>query len=256
MKKQMLNEEFLKMQKLAGLITESEYKTKLNENKNIVSILRSWDAAKGDRLDYQTVANMIEIGRYEAAAKFISDELDTSVKEMIMDIIEENDPELYKKMFNSTADSSKFKRSNTLTPIAAAFRISKGEDYETLAQQYPNLNDPEVKAQIMDLIDDKSQLNENEDEDFDDEDFDLNQAFKDAPNEALYREVLKVFKEYNDDSIIEDFKDRFPKGEPVNKDDYSEFAMTLIDDMSEVAFIQANWISIFDEDIYEKAGMV
>jgi hypothetical protein len=102
----------------------------------------------------------------------------------------------------------------------------------------------------------KEKINEVDDEDFDDEDFDLNQAFKDAPNEALYREVLKVFKEYNDDSIIEDFKDRFPKGEPVNKDDYSEFAMTLIDDMSEVAFIQANWISIFDEDIYEKAGMV
>jgi hypothetical protein len=32
MKKQILNEEFLKMQKLAGLITESEYKAKLNEN--------------------------------------------------------------------------------------------------------------------------------------------------------------------------------------------------------------------------------
>ena len=30
-KKQILNEEFLKMQKLAGLITESEYKEKINE---------------------------------------------------------------------------------------------------------------------------------------------------------------------------------------------------------------------------------
>jgi hypothetical protein len=146
-------EEAEKLEKM--LQDPSNLNEEMNENKNIASILRSWDAAKGDRLDYQTVANMIEIGRYEAAAKFISDELDTSVKEMIMDIIEENDPKLYKKMFNSTADSSKFKRSNTLTPIAAAFRISKGEDYKTLAQQYPNLNDPEVKAQIMDLIDGK-----------------------------------------------------------------------------------------------------
>ena len=32
MKKQILSEEFLKMQKLAGLITESEFKVKLNEN--------------------------------------------------------------------------------------------------------------------------------------------------------------------------------------------------------------------------------
>lgn len=31
MKKQILNEEFLKMQKLAGLITEGQYKEKLNE---------------------------------------------------------------------------------------------------------------------------------------------------------------------------------------------------------------------------------
>ena len=31
MKKQILNEEFLKMQKLAGLITESEYKAKMDE---------------------------------------------------------------------------------------------------------------------------------------------------------------------------------------------------------------------------------
>jgi hypothetical protein len=103
----------------------------------------------------------------------------------------------------------------------------------------------------------KVKLNEVDDEDFEDEDeFDLNAEFKASPNEALYREVLKVFKEYEDDGIIEDFKAEFPKGEPVSKDDYSEFAMTLIDDMSEVAFIQANWISIFDEDIYEKAGLM
>jgi len=37
MKKQMLNEEFLKMQKLAGLITESKYKSKLNEEYNDTS---------------------------------------------------------------------------------------------------------------------------------------------------------------------------------------------------------------------------
>jgi len=34
MKKQILNEEFLKMQKLAGLITEGEYKEKMNENES------------------------------------------------------------------------------------------------------------------------------------------------------------------------------------------------------------------------------
>jgi hypothetical protein len=74
------------------------------KKKNIPNILRKWDAEPGDRLDYQTVANMIEVGRYEAAAKFISDELDTSIREMISDIIEENNPELYKKMFGSEAE--------------------------------------------------------------------------------------------------------------------------------------------------------
>jgi hypothetical protein len=29
-----------------------------------------------------------------------------------------------------------------------------------------------------------------------------------------------------------------------------------MDDMSEIANIQANWISITDDDVYEKAGLV
>jgi hypothetical protein len=124
-----------------------------------------------------------------------------------------------------------------------------------------NMNESFIRIQkLAGLITEsqyKVKLNEVDDEDFEDEDeFDLNAEFKASPNEALYREVLKVFKEYEDDGIIEDFKAEFPKGEPVSKDDYFEFAMTLIDDMSEVAFIQANWISIFDEDIYEKAGLM
>jgi hypothetical protein len=145
--------EIKKMQRLAGLITESEYQeSQLEEAKNIPNILRKWDAEPGDRLDYQTVANMIEVGRYETAAKFISDELDTSIREMISDIIEENDPELYKKMFGSEANASKFVRSKDLDPYAAAFRISTGETYEKLAQQFPNLQDPKVKAQVMRFV--------------------------------------------------------------------------------------------------------
>jgi hypothetical protein len=30
----------------------------------------------------------------------------------------------------------------------------------------------------------------------------------------------------------------------------------MIDDMSEVANIQANWISLTDPDIYDKAGLI
>jgi len=45
------------------------------------------------------------------------------------------------------------------------------------------------------------------------------------------------------------------QNKPISRDDYSKFAMNLIDDMSEVPYIQANWISISDEDIYDKAGL-
>jgi hypothetical protein len=194
MKKQILNEEFARMQKLAGLITESECKSNLNEEYSGMS------------------------------TKQISD---------YWSIMVDNQPNDVKKILTDL----------TMGKLSYDNFISNTSD-----DVYDSFKD--------EMYDDEDQLNENEYEDDEDEDFDLNQAFKDAPNEALYREVLKVFKEYNDDSIIEDFKDRFPKEEPVSKDDYSEFAMTLIDDMSEVDFIQANWISIFDEDIYEKAGLV
>ena len=42
MKKQPINEQFLKMQKLAGLITESEFKSKLNEDINAEQEIKSY----------------------------------------------------------------------------------------------------------------------------------------------------------------------------------------------------------------------
>lgn len=89
----------------------------------------------------------------------------------------------------------------------------------------------------------------------DEDEFDLNQAFKNSPETAPYEDVLGVIESYEDEDILNDFKTEFPEGEPVNKRDYSDFSISLIDDMSEVDFIQANWISIFDEDIFDKAGL-
>lgn len=153
--KQPVNE-IKKMQRIAGLITESEYQESvINEAKDIPSILRKWKAEPGDRLDYQTVANMIEVGRIKAAAKFITDELDTSIREMMMDIIEENDPKLFNKMFGAMgykADASKFVMSKDIDEYAAAWRIATGEDYDELAQEFPNLKDPKVKALVMKYI--------------------------------------------------------------------------------------------------------
>ena len=99
----------------------------------------------------------------------------------------------------------------------------------------------------------QSRLNENEDED---NDYDLNDAFKAAEDKASYEKVLDIIKSYEDESVLKDFKSKFPEGEDITKEDYSDFAITLIDDMSEVDFVQANWISIFDEDVFEKAGLI
>ena len=150
---------------IAGLITESEYReSQLSEAKDIPSILRSWKAEKGDRLDYQTVANMIEVGRVKTAAKFILDELDTSIREMIMDIIEENDPKLFDEMFGSEGykyNAAKFTKSKDIDDYAAAFRVSIGDDYDELAQKFPNLQDPKVKALVLKQAEKmKKQINE------------------------------------------------------------------------------------------------
>jgi hypothetical protein len=100
----------------------------------------------------------------------------------------------------------------------------------------------------------ESRLNEEEDED---NDYDLDDEFqKSKYDQASYKDVLSVIEDHEDDDMLDNFKAEFPKGEPVNKEDYINFAEKFIDDMSEAVFIKANWISIFDEDVYEKAGLI
>jgi len=91
--------------------------------------------------------------------------------------------------------------------------------------------------------------------DEDTEEVDLNAAFKNAPTVASYKDVLDIIESYEDESVLDDFKSEFPEGKDINKGDYSDFSINLIDDMSEVGYIQANWISIFDDTVFEKAGL-
>ena len=84
---------------------------------------------------------------------------------------------------------------------------------------------------------------------------DLDAAFKAAPN-ISYNQVLDIFKSYEDEEILNDFKSEFPEGKDISKEDYFEFSERYIDDMSEVSYIQANWIGVFDDTVYEKAGLV
>ena len=91
--------------------------------------------------------------------------------------------------------------------------------------------------------------------DEDTEEVDLNAAFKNAPTVASYKDVLDIIESYEDESVLDDFKSEFPEGKDINKGDYSDFSINLIDDRSEVGYIQANWISIFDDTVFEKAGL-
>jgi len=106
-------------------------------------------------------------------------------------------------------------------------------------------------------------LNENENENFDEDDddeddefVDINQAFKESPSKASYKDVLSIIDSYEKDDILNAFKSKFPTGKPINKQNYLDFSGNYIDDMSEMDFVKANWVSIFDEDIFEKAGLV
>ena len=103
----------------------------------------------------------------------------------------------------------------------------------------------------------QSLINENkyDDMDNDNDDYDTTTAFKASPEFHSYEEVLDVIESYEDDEMLEDFKAEFPKGKDISREDYSDFAINYVDDMSEVPYIQANWISISDPDVYDKAGM-
>ena len=121
-------------------------------------------------------------------------------------------------------------------------------------QPGPALNEAFLKMQKLAGI----KLNENDEIDYDDDDdfIDLNLSFQESPDYHSYDEVLDIIKSYEDKDILEDFKSTFLEDEKVYKENYSDFLNDYIADMSEKEYIQANWISITDPDIYEKAGLV
>jgi hypothetical protein len=92
-------------------------------------------------------------------------------------------------------------------------------------------------------------------DDYEDDGFDLDAEFANSPNQASFEDVFNVIQSYENDEILDDFTSKFPSMKPVNKEKYRDFVMNYIDDMSEMDYIKANWISIFDEDVYEKAGL-
>jgi hypothetical protein len=96
---------------------------------------------------------------------------------------------------------------------------------------------------------------DDEDED-EDEDYDLNAAFWASPASHSYDEVLDIFVSYEDEKILNKFKSYFPEGKDITNRDYLIFSQSISDDMSDGDFIKANWISLTDDDVYEKAGLI
>jgi hypothetical protein len=70
-----------------------------------------------------------------------------------------------------------------------------------------------------------------------------------------YDLVLEVFKSYEMDFVLEDFKNSFVEGENISREDYNEFCWKYVDDVSEGYYIDLNWkyiesdgnMSVYDE---------
>ena len=104
--------EIKRMQRIAGLITESEYRESLiKENitldpsklKALVNALMKHGGSKGDREDYKEIAKLLISNNLANAAETIN-LLDTSPNEMVYDMIQDTYPELWDILFDSDED--------------------------------------------------------------------------------------------------------------------------------------------------------
>jgi hypothetical protein len=75
-----------------------------------------------------------------------------------------------------------------------------------------------------------------------------------------YEWVLEVIESYEDEDILNDFKDEFEEGMDFSFDEYCDFCSRYVDDCSEGYYIRKNWeyiisegdVSVFDEDNEDK----
>jgi ACT domain-containing protein len=103
-----MNKEFYKMQKLAGIITESQFQEKLEENNNLDSdklnaltkALSRLGGSKEDKYDYREIIQLLSNNSLAKAAETIY-LLDTSPNEMVYGAIKNTYPELWDMLFDN-----------------------------------------------------------------------------------------------------------------------------------------------------------
>ena len=74
-------------------------------------------------------------------------------------------------------------------------------------------------------------------------------------NKSNYDLVLEIVESYEDESILNDFKDRFVEGENISEEDYFDFCNDYVDDISEGYYIRMNWKYIEsggDESVFDE----
>jgi hypothetical protein len=184
-------------------------------------------------------------------------------QEQVIDLLDKvfNDYEFrYNTILENTTMSNEFKRMMELAGLPTQETTTEENTTETLNENFvgiPAINNVFEREKTdyelaFEHFTKGTSLNEEMEEE---DEFDLNQAFKNSPETAPYEDVLEIVDSYGDYSTLDAFQGMFSEDEEVSKKDYFKFFSNYIDDMSDVEYIKANWISIFDEDIFDKAGL-
>ena len=62
-----------------------------------------------------------------------------------------------------------------------------------------------------------------------------------------YLYVLEVVQSCEDEVMLKDFVSKFELGKDIDYQSYFDFCIEYIDDMSEIYYINCNWMDEYDE---------
>lgn len=101
--KELLNEQFRRMQKIAGIITENENETITldpNKLKAFTMAVNAFGGSRGDKIDFLKIAKLLSSNQLAKAAEAIQ-RVDTSPREIMYDIMMDTYPELHDMLFDN-----------------------------------------------------------------------------------------------------------------------------------------------------------